>query len=1211
MSQLSSTVSTHAAQRKMWLIKVFSVIYFTAVCEAQDTDATPLFGYISSASPTSVTPVITTVYEPPVPLLQLKSSWLELFPSEKVELTCFISGSSDWNFIWYRDGTEIQSADPNLSADQSVLTITAATQMYSGKYACKGQHKIKGVTTQISNSLEVKVHVQPKPTLIRDPNFDMFPGESVTFTCMVSVFSEWDYLWYHNGNKIKELKTNTYTIASIAHSNSGQYHCKAKRGTGPFYTQESDKISLQISDPPTPSLSLQSPWSDVFKTEKVKLSCKVGSSSDWTFTWYHSHKKLQQDSVLKMDGSYLDIISIAQTHEGDYTCKAHHRSRKVITGFSNTVNVIVHDRNPAVKLTRNPEYKVMFTRESVSFNCFIDLSSGWEYLWYKDSTQINAASVNMYQISTVGTSDTGLYKCQAKRGSNQFFKTESSQSIHLEVQETPVPSLEQSTQWLDVFPHEPVNLTCGIKGSSDWMYTWYKDGQQIQADKTVSFDLDKTSLSISSASPSHRGQYSCRGQLKRSSVISKVSLGLTLDVYDRNPAVKLTRNPEYKVMFTRESVSFNCFIDLSSGWEYLWYKDSTQINAASVNMYQISTVGTSDTGLYKCQAKRGSNQFFKTESSQSIPLEVQEIPVPSLKQKTQWLDVFPTESLILSCEMANHSGWTYTWYKDGPKVHANDALSFDSNGATLSIRSASTKDKGGYTCEGHLKDRPVTSRSTSTLRVTVYDRNPAVKLTRNPEYKVMFTGESVSFKCSIDLSSGWEYLWYKDSTQINAASVNMYQISTVGTSDTGLYKCQAKRGSNQFFKTESSQSIHLEVQETPVPSLEQSTQWLDVFPHEPVNLTCGIKGSSDWMYTWYKDGQQIQADKTVSFDLDKTSLSISSASPSHRGQYSCRGQLKRSSVISKVSLGLTLDVYDAEPTVTLIQTPEHRLMHTGDSVSFSCHINVSSGWEYLWYKNGTRLPVSGSNHTISPVKTADTGSYTCSGKRGRNADFSSNHSLGLGLDIEERPQANIDLLTGWSEVFSTDSLVLRCQVQKSQDMWNYTWFKEGQPITLPPSEKYIVTPQNDPEQSLYTCQGIRTGRPSYSKPSDTFKTKNLLVKRRVLLSISGFIFFAIIAVIIGFTVLRVIRKPEDDGRPEEANLFLTNAELRNRFDVPCPMVEYITDAELNAPAKEEGENGMLCSETTPLPITSPDNEAVTTENHDKEENNGGLVSFKQ
>nr|XP_020471862.1 titin-like isoform X5 [Monopterus albus] len=1023
MSQLSSTVSTHAAQRKMWLIKVFSVIYFTAVCEAQDTDATPLFGYISSASPTSVTPVITTVYEPPVPLLQLKSSWLELFPSEKVELTCFISGSSDWNFIWYRDGTEIQSADPNLSADQSVLTITAATQMYSGKYACKGQHKIKGVTTQISNSLEVKVHVQPKPTLIRDPNFDMFPGESVTFTCMVSVFSEWDYLWYHNGNKIKELKTNTYTIASIAHSNSGQYHCKAKRGTGPFYTQESDKISLQISDPPTPSLSLQSPWSDVFKTEKVKLSCKVGSSSDWTFTWYHSHKKLQQDSVLKMDGSYLDIISIAQTHEGDYTCKAHHRSRKVITGFSNTVNVIVHDRNPAVKLTRNPEYKVMFTRESVSFNCFIDLSSGWEYLWYKDSTQINAASVNMYQISTVGTSDTGLYKCQAKRGSNQFFKTESSQSIHLEVQETPVPSLEQSTQWLDVFPHEPVNLTCGIKGSSDWMYTWYKDGQQIQADKTVSFDLDKTSLSISSASPSHRGQYSCRGQLKRSSVISKVSLGLTLDVYDRNPAVKLTRNPEYKVMFTRESVSFNCFIDLSSGWEYLWYKDSTQINAASVNMYQISTVGTSDTGLYKCQAKRGSNQFFKTESSQSIPLEVQE---------------------------------------------------------------------------------------------------------------------------------------------------------------------------------------------TPVPSLEQSTQWLDVFPHEPVNLTCGIKGSSDWMYTWYKDGQQIQADKTVSFDLDKTSLSISSASPSHRGQYSCRGQLKRSSVISKVSLGLTLDVYDAEPTVTLIQTPEHRLMHTGDSVSFSCHINVSSGWEYLWYKNGTRLPVSGSNHTISPVKTADTGSYTCSGKRGRNADFSSNHSLGLGLDIEERPQANIDLLTGWSEVFSTDSLVLRCQVQKSQDMWNYTWFKEGQPITLPPSEKYIVTPQNDPEQSLYTCQGIRTGRPSYSKPSDTFKTKNLLVKRRVLLSISGFIFFAIIAVIIGFTVLRVIRKPvEDDGRPEEANLFLTNAELRNRFDVPCPMVEYITDAELNAPAKEEGENGMLCSETTPLPITSPDNEAVTTENHDKEENNGGLVSFKQ
>lgn len=119
-------------------------------------------------------------------------------------------------------------------------------------------------------------------------------------------------------------------------------------------------------------------------------------------------------------------------------------------------------------------------------------------------------------------------------------------------------------------------------------------------------------------------------------------------------------------------------------------------------------------------------------------------------------------------------------------------------------------------------------------------------------------------------------------------------------------------------------------------------------------------------------------------------------------------------------------------------------------------------------------------------------------------------------------------------------------------------FKEGRQINHLISEKHTVTPQNNTEQSLYTCQGIRSGRPSYSKLSESFTTKNLreynrgrnkcnfyfanvlspfhsvlhvlsaVLKRRVLLSISGLIFFGIIAVLLGCIVLRVFRKPGFD-----------------------------------------------------------------------------------
>lgn len=52
-------------------------------------------------------------------------------------------------------------------------------------------------------------------------------------------------------------------------------------------------------------------------------------------------------------------------------------------------------------------------------------------------------------------------------------------------------------------------------------------------------------------------------------------------------------------------------------------------------------------------------------------------------------------------------------------------------------------------------------------------------------------------------------------------------------------------------------------------------------------------------------------------------------------------------------------------------------------------------------------------------------------------------------------------------------------------------FKEQDLLNVTQSEKHIVTPHNDPEQSVYFCKGVRDGRPSYSKKSDALKTKNL------------------------------------------------------------------------------------------------------------------------
>ncbi|KAE8293501.1 hypothetical protein D5F01_LYC08613 [Larimichthys crocea] len=678
----------------------------------------------------------------------------------------------------------------------------------------------------------------------------------------------------------------------------------------------------------------------------------------------------------------------------------------------------------------------MYTGETVKFTCNVDIASGWSYQWYKDGKELSETSETI-SIS-LQPSDKSKYSCVAIRGQTT---TDYSEEISQNVLEIPVPSLTRKTQWLDVFPDESVQLSCGMSDSSEWIYTWRKDGQEVQANTHVSFDSNGATLFIKSASAAHAGQYTCSANLKGRSVNSIISSGIKLTVYDKKPSATLIQDPDYKTMFPGESVSFNCHINVSIGWEYLWYKDGTKL-AETGNKYTIKSVGTTNQGSYQCQAKRGTDQTFSTASSQAISLAIQ-----------------------------------------------------------------------------NNKPKPV--------------------MTQQPDVDKVYNGEPVSFSCKVELTSGWEYSWFKDGVKQSIKS-NIFTISAVSLSDSGTYDCMATRNKTMYETMHSDKRI-LQVSEIPVPSLTRKTQWLDVFPDESVQLSCGMSDSSEWIYTWRKDGQEVQANTHVSFDSNGATLFIKSASAAHAGPYTCSAKIKGRSVTSIISSGLKLIVYDTKPRVTLMQNPSDNVLHTGDSVTFSCHINVSTGWEYLWYKDGVKLDESGNNHTIPSVLTKDTGKYKCQTKRGRNTlTLNSEVTEAVNLNIKERPQADVSLLTGWSEVFSTDNLVLKCVVKESEEAWNYTWFKEDQPIDEPPTEKYTVTPQNNPEQSLYACQGIRNKRPFTSKPSDNYKTKNLLLKRRLLLSILGCIFFGIIAVFIGCIVLRITRKPaKDEYRPEETELFFS------------------------------------------------------------------------
>ncbi|XP_049611138.1 B-cell receptor CD22 isoform X2 [Syngnathus scovelli] len=772
------------------------------------------------------------------------------------------------------------------------------------------------------------------------------------------------------------------------------------------------------------------------------------------------------------------------------------------------------------------------------------------------------------------------------------------------VYELPVPSLHLISPWWDFFPFEKAQFECRVNDGSDWTFTWYKNGNLLD-DAESNVSSDQATLTITPASQSDSGMYSCKVHHKDKGQ-STDSNPVQLKVYANKPKPTLALKPQLQEMFPGESVTFQCEIKTSIGWDYVWYHNDVQIQGSFKDSHQIVSLALSHSGRYHCKAKRGQSPFY-TEQSDTSTLQVSEPPTPTMRLLSSWSDVFQKESVVLTCDVGS-SSWTFTWYRNGMKVQADPTLVLSPSGSHLNILAASRVHQGRYACKAQLESRSVNSALSNSIDVTVEESIPKPSLTKDSSFNPMYVGENVTFTCTIRKGSDWVYHWFKDGKELvhTAKTLRLH----LRPQDGGAYWCKGTRDSQT--STDISDTMTLVVLEIPLPSLTRSTQWADVFPTESVTLTCATSGgSSDWTYTWRRDDRINPSGDAVSFGPDGATLSIGSASVSHQGQYRCLGKLKGRSVNSGWTSGMILRVYDKKPVVKIRQDPDYPVMHTGDFVSYNCHINQSSGWEYVWYQDDTRLSVSGNNYTIQSALKTNSGSYKCEAIRGKSPRiFKTEQSQALRIQIKVRPSANIDVLTGWSEVFSTDSLVLKCGVKHSKDTWNYQWFMEGQRIANTSSDRYTVTPQNDPQQSQYVCRGVRNGQPSYSKDSESLATKNLLLKRRVLLSISGCMAFGIVVVFLCCIGLRVTRKKKDDeDGPEEADLFLTMAQLKNRDDTPCPLVDYITDAEVKIPAKDGAD--IISSEPT-TDVTSQDDLVVATERSEAPSaEEAALVSFQR
>ncbi|KAJ3586235.1 hypothetical protein NHX12_012635 [Muraenolepis orangiensis] len=776
-----------------------------------------------------------SAFKLPKPTLQLRTEWLDVFPSERVELSCELPGAANWTFAWYRD--EQPSAPDGQSvtatAEGSLLAIPQATPTHGGRYACEALHKARRISSERSNvetitwEVLMQGHARQPSVLYGERTESKGYRERVELNCGVEGSSEWKYVWYRGGEPIQA---------------------------------EGGRVVLAAGGT---TLSIPAALDVHAGHERVELNCGVEGSSEWKYVWYRGGEPIQAEGggvVLAAGGTTLSIPAALDVHAGQYTCMGQHKSRAVSTSSSADLTLKVYGDRPSPILRKDPDVEPLYAGESVSLSCQVDVSSGWEYRWYKDGGQ-HPVEDSRLNISSLAPSDSGRFSCKATRGNPQF-STENALSLKV----------------IGKNCSERVELNCGVEGSSEWKYVWYRGGEPIQAEGGgVVLAAGGTTLSIPAASDVHAGQYTCMGRHKSRAVSTDSSADLTLKVYGDRPSPILQKDPDVEPLYAGESVSLSCQVHVSSGWEYRWYKDGGQLPDSSERVEL--NCGVEGSSEWKYVWYRGGEPIQAEGGRVVLAAGGTTLSIPAA------LDVHAGhERVELNCGVEGSSEWKYVWYRGGELIQAEGGgVVLAAGGTTLSIPAALDVHAGQYTCMGRHKSRAVSTDSSAGLTLEVYGDRPSPTLRKDPGFEPF---ERVELNCGVEGSSEWKYVWYRGGKQIQAEGGHVVlaaggtTLSIPAASDVhaGQYMCRGRHKSRAV-STSSSAGLTLKVYAIPKPTMKLSTPWSDVFPSERVELNCGVEGSSEWKYVWYRGGEPIQAEGGgVVLAAGGTTLSIPAAS---------------------------------------------------------------------------------------------------------------------------------------------------------------------------------------------------------------------------------------------------------------------------------------------------------------------------------------------
>ncbi|XP_073330720.1 Fc receptor-like protein 5 [Pagrus major] len=623
-----------------------------------------------------------------------------------------------------------------------------------------------------------------------------------------------------------------------------------------------------------------------------------------------------------------------------------------------------------------------------------------------------------------------------------------------------------------LFNGEFVTFVCdmGEGTDTDWQYRFNRNGQQI-----VSFNTNNWhSLKLT---PDLSGDYQCIGRHKSSTDLKKRTNNVTLSVSAHRP--RATLRADRTAIPVGGTVTLTCSVEGSTGWNYEWFRRTSDSDEDMViaDGNGMEIISITQEGIYWCQGRRGNPVFF-TEQSDVFRIE---ITLPNgifVTLQHNWTQIFSGETFAVICQIegGGDTEWEYEWRTTSPNTPPTHS--------EYRISHASVSHSGHYWCKGR-KDLYSSTEWSVALPLKVSSNKPRPTVTANRQ-TIPADGDETMI-CSLEEPAEWKYYWFRRASVFSESQMirDGEPNTDISISQGGIYSCKGGRGNPVFF-TEDSDAVTIEkrVSDKAVVSLQPN--WPLIFSGETITVRCDIHRLrySEWEYfrmeffdygleykntEWEYEWSSPNSDTVPTDDEYR----IRSATVSNSGNYRCMGKLRQDLYSStEWSDVITLTVSAHRPKANL--SADNRAFSVGGSVTLTCSVNPSSsGWKYFWYRGKKTSEPLTTQLSAGQIRVSEEGVYWCRGGRGEPVYYTE-YSDPITISKNVTNKAVVTLQPNWSEIYSGETITLRCEIQGGGTEWEYEWTTTSS--HQPPNvNEYWITSASPSDSEDYWCKGRMKG----------------------------------------------------------------------------------------------------------------------------------------